>query len=280
MISKVSRYYYSLQELANVNGPNVPSSDPDSFPALINHIIPLWTTGFWPWEVGAVAEFEKTWYKSYLWPEFYEAPVLAIDVECAPWEEPQEPSAAEVSTAVKPLLGRLYRWYNESLERYKALIPALEEVKTHLMGPVNVSTNGESSHQEINAGSGSNTGTVKVDSAVSSSGSTTNLNKHLENDVPQVVTGGSTFDDGYANKAVKDDGYTTNTNATDTDSTTTNNLVNTTSNSAEGSATQSNVVASDVDTPIERFNEVRQKLRSLYADWADEFARFVIQSAE
>ena len=39
-------------------------------------------------------------------------------------------------------------------------------------------------------------------------------------------------------------------------------------------------VATDLNTPIERLNEIREKLHNLYADWADEFARFVIYSAE
>lgn len=46
-------------------------------------------------------------------------------------------------------------------------------------------------------------------------------------------------------------------------------------------ADQSTVtLESDVNTPIERFREVQEKLHNLYADWANEFQRFVIQSAE
>lgn len=46
-------------------------------------------------------------------------------------------------------------------------------------------------------------------------------------------------------------------------------------------ADQSTVtLASDISTPIERFREVQEKLRNLYADWANEFSQFVIQSAE
>ena len=36
--------------------------------------------------------------------------------------------------------------------------------------------------------------------------------------------------------------------------------------------------SADVATPIARLQEVQQKLRSYYADWADEFSRFVIYS--
>lgn len=36
---------------------------------------------------------------------------------------------------------------------------------------------------------------------------------------------------------------------------------------------------SEVATPIERFNEISKKMRSVYEDWADEFRRFVIFSA-
>lgn len=39
-------------------------------------------------------------------------------------------------------------------------------------------------------------------------------------------------------------------------------------------------LSSDVNTPIERFREVQEKLRNLYADWANEFNRFVLHSAD
>lgn len=39
-------------------------------------------------------------------------------------------------------------------------------------------------------------------------------------------------------------------------------------------------LSSDVNTPIERFREVQEKLRNLYADWANEFSRFVLHSAD
>ena len=56
------------------------------------------------------------------------------------------------------------------------------------------------------------------------------------------------------------------------------------SSSAEGLAQASNeqqtVSGTDVTTPIERLKEIQNKLDNLYADWADEFARFVIYSAE
>lgn len=72
------------------------------------------------------------------------------------------------------------------------------------------------------------------------------------NDTPQ--NGGNYLDDPHVNNASHNEG--------------TSQLI---SNS---------VTATDLNTPIERLNEIRQKLHNLYADWADEFARFVIYSAE
>lgn len=39
-------------------------------------------------------------------------------------------------------------------------------------------------------------------------------------------------------------------------------------------------LSSDVNTPIERFREVQEKLHNLYADWANEFSKFVLHSAD
>lgn len=272
MITKVSRYYYSLNELADVVGPNIGSGEPSSLPALLYKISPLWA-------VGSPTAIEQTMYQSYLWPEFYDAPVLAIDTECGLWEEPSEPTAAEIAVAVKPLLGRMHRWYVESLERYSTLISALEDVKSHLLGPVSTVTEGESSYSGSTTGSGTNTGTVEVHDQNASHGSTSVTNTRVENDVPQISTA-NPFADGYANKAAKETGSTVTTNAGETSSATTNNLSNTTTGTNSGASDEMVKVKADVETPIERFNEVLQKLRNLYADWANEFARFVIQSAE
>lgn len=38
--------------------------------------------------------------------------------------------------------------------------------------------------------------------------------------------------------------------------------------------------STEVATPIERLREIQQKIRNLYADWADEFSKYVIYSAE
>lgn len=61
---------------------------------------------------------------------------------------------------------------------------------------------------------------------------------------------------------------------------TTNNLATASNSVNSGSSNQSSLVSNDFNTPIERFREVQEKLRNLYADWADEFSRFVIYSAE
>ena len=93
---------------------------------------------------------------------------------------------------------------------------------------------------------------AKVTTTVDSSGSNSSENIQTNNDTPQE--GGNYLSDPYVNSASHNEG--------------TSQLI---SNS---------VTATDLNTPIERLNEVRQKLHNLYADWADEFARFVIYSAE
>lgn len=92
----------------------------------------------------------------------------------------------------------------------------------------------------------------KVTTTVDLSGSNLNENTQTNNNTPQ--NGGDYLGDPYVNNASHNEG-------------TTQILSNSTT-------------ATDLNTPIERLNEVREKLRNLYADWADEFARFVIYSAE
>lgn len=93
---------------------------------------------------------------------------------------------------------------------------------------------------------------AKVATTMDSIGSNDTETTQTNNDTPQE--GGNYLGDPYVNNA----------------------------SHSEGAAhlTSNSVTATDLTTPIERLNEIRQKLHNLYADWADEFARFVIYSAE
>lgn len=262
---------------------------------------------------------KKMW-SEYLWPEFAESCILYVDELVNPWEifsedsDEEEPSKEEVWEVLKPMLPRMVRWLKESTERYSALIDAYEGIKNKLMGKVETvsSTEGavETSGITSNTGSGtdgsttssttegstigSNASTVVVDGEKRHTGNNTKVELH--NDTPQ--NGGDFLTDPYVNDARKttdtfnetnSDDTTTTTNSndnssTESETTTTVSGTNSSTNSGTSSSTSessaSSTVGSDVTTPIERLNEVREKLHNLYADWADEFARFVIYSAE
>lgn len=327
MKTLVTRYYYSLADLSEQEGPGNLSSV-TTFDALLREINPIWA-------VGSQTTTEQTLFQDYLWPEYYDSPIFYYDVESNPWEEVEEPELTDVVNAAKPLLGRLHRWYVESSERYLFLIAQLESIKSGLLGPVSITTSGSSSYSGSASSSGSNTGTVAVagtngstttvdvDSTISESGTNTgtvavvginssttttdSTNTRLESDTPQNG-GEDVFDTGYVSRAAKEvvdssvavsgtdnttttnnlantstsstDGTTTTTVSGTNGNTTTNNLTNTATSKNEGEAAESTTVNNDVETPIERFNEVQQKLRNLYADWANEFSYFVLQCAE
>ena len=137
MISKVTRYYYNLAELCGTNGPK-PTVDPtpNSVPDLLYEILALWAP-------GSTSAEEKTFFADYFWPEYYEAPVLYIDTECAPWEEPTEPTNEEIEEAVRPLVGRIHAWYVESSVRYLKLISLYTSITNKLMDRIESVTSGE-----------------------------------------------------------------------------------------------------------------------------------------
>ena len=249
---------------------------------------------------------------NYLWPEFADASILYVDELVNPWEVSDEeaPSQEEIWEVLKPILPRMVKWLRESTERYSALISAYEGIKNKLMGKVETVSNATGTVQ--NSGTTSNTGSGKDDSTTTSTaeGSTTgsntstvavngethhtgtNTKTELHNDTPQ--SGGDFLTDPYVSDARKTTDTFNETNADNTttttngsDSSTTNSKTTTTvsgTNSSTNSGTSSSTsessalstVGSDVTTPIERLNEVRQKLRNLYADWAAEFAQFAI----
>ena len=248
----------------------------------------------------------------YLWPEFTDSSILYVDELVDPWalsdEEP--PSKEEVSEVLQPMLPSMVRWLRESTERYSALISAYEGIKNKLMSKVetvssaegNVETSGTTSNTGSGTDSsttssttegsttGTNTSTVAVNGETHHTG--TNTKTELHNDTPQ--SGGDFLTDPYVSDARKTtdtfnetnaDNSTTTTNGSDsstnkTETTTTVSGTNSSTNSGTSSSTSqssaSTTVGSDVTTPIERLNEVREKLHNLYADWAEEFAKFVI----
>lgn len=208
------------------------------------------------------------------------------------------------------MLPRMVRWLKESTERYSVLISAYEGIKNKLMGKVETVSSAEGSVETSgstsNTGSGtdgstttsategstsgSNSSTVVVDDEKHHTGTITRLDLH--NDTPQ--SGGDFTTDPYVTDARKTTDTFNETNTQDTTTTTngsdsttnesettttvsgTNSSTNSGTSNSTSETSASSTVGSDVTTPIERLNEVRQKLHNLYADWADEFSRFVI----
>lgn len=268
----VNRYYYSLADLADVDtGPGA-ITNVYTFDALLHKIQPIWAT-------GAFASYEQTMFQQYLWPEFYDSPIMFVDKDQDPFGAEVEPTAQDIEDAELPLLGRMYRWYQESLERYGLIIGAYNTVKAKLLDPVTVTSTGTATHSYTLSGGGTNTGTVTTSET---NGSTTNASDsktHLESDTPQTSLT-LVLSAGYVSRAAKDDGTATTTISGSISSTITNDLANSTSSTDNGVASTSGSVADDRDTPIARLAEIEQKLHNVYATWANEFSKFVLHSAE
>ena len=269
----VNRYYYSLADLANVDANPGTIENCYSFDALLHKIQPIWAT-------GPLQPCEQTMFQKYLWPEFYNAPILYIDKEQEPWGAEVEPSAADIAAEELTLLGRMYRWYQESLERYSVLIGAYTTLETKLLDPVKVTSNSSASHSSSIVGGGTNTGTVNTSESNGSDTDTTETKTHLESDTPQISVNSAAFSSGYVSHATQDNGSSSVTVAGNVTTTTNNNLANSTNSTDTGTTSNSDSVYDDRDTPIERLNEIENKLRNFYADWANEFSKFILHSAE
>lgn len=268
----VNRYYYSLADLADVEGPG-PITNCHTVEELLRKIDQIWPS-------RAFMAYEQTMFDEYFWPEFYAAPVLFIDKEQVPWGAEVEPTAEDVEEAVLPLMGRIYRWYRESLERYGVLISAYTTLKTKFLDPVKVTSSGSTSHSISIVGGGTNTGTVSSSESHGSTTGTVEAKTRLESDTPQISVGSAAFASGYVSRAAQDNGNSSVTVAGSVTTTTTNDLANSTSSTDTGTTSNSGSVYDDRETPIERLNEIENKLRNLYADWANEFSKFVLHSAE
>ena len=271
MKTLINRYYYSLADLTEHDSPV--ASPMVTFDYMLNGIAPLWAG-------GSMLAAEQKMFQDYLWPEFYEAPIFFYDVECNPWlhEDGDEPDLDDVIEAAYPLLGRFHRWYEESKERYIYLITQLESIKATLLGPVKVVSAASGSYSGTVTGSGTNTGTVQVGESNNTTTTVASSTVRKESDTPQ--DGIQSLLDGYLSRAAQETGNSTTTLAGSGTTTTTNNLANSNSSTNSGSNTENSTVSNDFNTPIERFREIQEKLRNLYADWANEFSKFVLHSAE
>ena len=265
-----------------------------------------------PW-ASVDGELNEEMWAEYLWPEFRDATLLYVDKEVNPWEigeDEEEPDRDEVWLKLKPILPRLVRWLKESTERYSVLIAAYQGIQSNLMGKVETVSSAQGQSEQV--GSTTNTGMGQDSSSTSSSteGNSSEVNSSstasegskshsgsdskldLHNDTPQSggdfttdpyvtdahkITGSDSATDSESNNSLTN-GSSSASNQSQTTSTTTgsnNSSTLGTSNISNNSSTSS-TVGSDVTTPIERLNEVRQKLHNLFADWAAEFAQFII----
>lgn len=201
-------------------------------------------------------EMNQQMWAEYLWPEFKEATILYVDQLVNPWElnDQVPPTRDEVWKVLKPLLPRYVRWLQDSSARYETLITAYQSIAANLLAKVETVSTGSDN--------GSSYGSTQV-SGSNTHGSDTN-SLELHNDTPQ--SGGDFTTDPYVSDATKRSGSEL----------TTDNSSNHTSSSISNESSSSTTVSSDMETPIERLNELRKKLHNLWADWADEFERFVI----
>lgn len=223
-------------------------------------------------------------FQHYLWPEYQDATLVYVDKEVDPWELADEtaPDHEEVWDEFKEKVPRMIRWLNESTERYKVLIDAYKSIEDKLLSKVATVTETSGINNQVSEGentnssssSGSNVGRNNKSNNQSSSQNELTL----RNDTPQ--TGGDFTTDPHVTEASKKtisasnqqyDSENSSSSSESTDSSSSSN-----SNSSRATSSSESTVATDLNTPIERLNEVRQKLRNLYTDWATEFSQFVI----
>lgn len=224
----------------------------------------------------------KKMFTSYLWPEFCDSTVLYMDSVTSPWEEPEEPSYEEIYETLQKELTRWARWYKDSCERYSVLIDAYKSIEDKLLSRVATVTESSGINSEISEGentnSSSSSGSNNATSRKSNNQTSGQNELTLRNDTPQ--TGGDFTTDPYVSEASKKNISSTNeqldVESSSNSNESTDSSSSSNSNSSRATSSLESTVATDLNTPIERLNEVRQKLRNLYADWASEFSQFVI----
>lgn len=95
-------------------------------------------------EICAAGRHEKdttvtiTLFMEYLWPEFWNAKVLYVDGLYG------DINYSDIEDEWKTKCGHIYRWLNESTERYSVLIEQLNEAKSKLMAQVKSTTTTDS----------------------------------------------------------------------------------------------------------------------------------------
>lgn len=279
----VDRYYYTLKEALEfnnyfqlyVNGVNTAYGVPMGLSEIVGSMIP---NAQYSGSVSFEDNMTRTLFTNYLWPEFQNATVAYIDKEHGFWEESTEPDLTDMRAWFTEHGPLWLRWLRESKERYEPLITSFETIKDNLLGPVKVVSTASGSYSGTVTGSGTNTGTVQVGESTNSTTTVASSNVRKESDTPQ--DGIQSLTDGYISKAAQETGNSTTTLAGSGTTTTTNNLANSNSSTNSGNNTENSTVSNDFNTPIERFREIQEKLHNLYADWADEFSKFVLQSAD
>lgn len=174
------------------------------------------------------------------------------------------------------------RWVVESQDRYNVLIDAYDSIKNKLLSRVATVTESSGINSEISEGENKTNGSSITNSSATnrkSNSQTSGQNElTLRNDTPQ--TGGDFTTDPFVSEASKKNISSTNeqldVESSSNSSSASDSSLNSNSNSSRATSSLESTVATDLNTPIERLNEVRQKLRNLYADWASEFSQFVI----
>lgn len=223
-------------------------------------------------------------FQHYLWPEYQDATLVYVDKEVDPWELADEtpPEHEEVWDEFKEKVPRIIRWLVESTERYKVLIDAYKSIEDKLLSKVATVTETSGINNQISEGenktNGSSIASSNATSRKSNSQTSGQNELTLRNDTPQ--TGGDFTTDPFVSEASKKNISSTNEQLDVESSSNSNSAsdssLNSNSNSSRATSSSESTVATDLNTPIERLNEVRQKLRNLYTDWASEFSQFVI----
>lgn len=78
----------------------------------------------------------NTLFQDYIWPEYYQSNVLYVDTNMPE----EEITFMDIRDAWNKKCGHIFRWLNESTEKYSVLIDNLNQIKSKLMAQVQSTT--------------------------------------------------------------------------------------------------------------------------------------------
>ena len=252
----VVRCYYSMSDIIGSDAAKSPSYAESNQTTFQNIFSPLYDS-----ITNLDTPESNKLLQKYLYPRFYNQDIFYIDLEYNPYdgEMPEEPTDLMATPEGREAAGRIISWLREGQETYGEMAKIYENQISHLMDQVKASstTNGNSTTTSTNQG---------VDKR-NTTNSGTNSSTLKGNNTPQIL-----------DVSEENDGYVNNMNKTVSSNQETGEETYNSQNTDEVVGRAENTIqsATDNDTVINRLDEIRKKLVSIYGTWANSFREFII----